>query len=574
MVQVAWMETRHNKSCKDGVSNEPACEGKKILYRDLKPERPCDILGLVAFQGGTLHNRFLIPSLAKASTFLLMYPCRRAALEQEPALLVEPCRARSPGSMALAGLPEDLIYKIRTAKPKPKAKPPSHSELDSENTDRQLLARLASLAPLIHASTVAAKSLQQLADGFHRSTRSIGADAVFLRQLQDNDPPMAAASKGMIDSFGSFGELFSELSARIRTDLISPMEAVQNNLKEACMDERIQIKELEQQESVCAQAVREVARRKEKASAELQAVASAEGKRSWFRSSQSARLEELAAMQTAVVEDLASKIDQEAAVKRKKEQCVGRFKAALKEVDQSCLGHLQKLSEEFRVMWIETGQRLANIAVGKEWKDVSPDHRPVRSYLPPHRTVPVPDADQAAGAMDRLAATDLTTNRIELELDRKESKARGEKAEKVDKTLETPKGSSGKLSRQSSQGSQELQIYAASPHHLAPAVPADPAAPGRAAPESENVSAADETEKVMPVQSPEVFPASVTLQFGEHVRKLGFEAAGRPKVLDGWHFYRHRNFSLFIAIWRSRPHMFFNAKLAWQIGKCSCCLHN
>ena len=415
--------------------------------------------------------------------------------------------------MALAGLPEDLIYKMRTAKPKPKAKPPSHVALDSESTDGQLLERLASLAPLIHASTVASKSLQQLAEGFRRSTRSIGADAVFLRQLQNKDPPTAAASQAMIDMFGSFGELCAELSQRIRMDFISPMEAIQNNWKEACVDERIQIKDLEQQESLCAQAVREVARRKEKASAELQAVAGSDGKRSWFRSSQGARLEELGAMQTAVVEELASKIDHEAAVKRRKEQCVGQFKAALKELDRNCLNHLQELSDVLSSMWLEAGQRIEKLGK-KDLKDVSPEHRPVRSYLPPHRAAAVvpADADQAAGGMDRRTATDLTTSRIELELDRKE---KAEKLERTKASAETPKASSerlsgGEFSRESSQGS-DSQIYSAPPKSLAPISP----------PELE--SGEEKAERALPS---ELFPSAVRLKFGEHVRKLGFEALG------------------------------------------------
>lgn len=44
---------------------------------------------------------------------------------------------------------------------------------------------------------------------------------------------MAVASKGVIDAFGSFGELFLELSKQLQEELLSPMEAIQNNLKEA-----------------------------------------------------------------------------------------------------------------------------------------------------------------------------------------------------------------------------------------------------------------------------------------------------------------------------------------------------
>lgn len=90
--------------------------------------------------------------------------------------------------MALAGLSEDLIYQIH-AKPKAKAKALVSSAAsavsDSERVEQHLIARLASVAPLIHAAKVAQKALKELGEGFRRSTRSISADAVFLRQVED-----------------------------------------------------------------------------------------------------------------------------------------------------------------------------------------------------------------------------------------------------------------------------------------------------------------------------------------------------------------------------------------------------
>ncbi len=415
--------------------------------------------------------------------------------------------------MALAGLSEELTYKIRTAQPKPKSKvkrlnPYSQVQLDSEVTDQQLIARLASLAPLVHASTVACKCLQQLGEGFQRSTKSIGADAVFLRQLEDKDPPMAAASKGMIDAFSNFGELFSELSKQLRRDLLAPMEAIQNSLKEACMDERIQIKELEHQEALCSQAVQEIGRRKEKANAELQAAAKAEGRKGWFRASASnARVEEIAAMQTAVVEELASKIDQEAAVRRSKEQSLRNFKTALRQLDKTCVSHLEKLSEDLSSMWIDLGQRVEKIAAAKDPSPASPVNQVLRPYLPPHRTA---SADQAS-LHSRGVATDMTTNRIELQ----EVSSHEHVSPKTARTRESSQGSEGREGEhtEAERGEAEVDshIYVAPAESLAPIT----------APETDGEEAKRGKSQI-----------SQTLQFGEHVRKLGFE------VRDGTDMYR------------------------------------
>lgn len=407
--------------------------------------------------------------------------------------------------MALAGLSEELTYKIRTAQPKPKPKvkrlnPYSQIQLDSEVTDQQLIARLASLAPLVHASTVACKCLQQLGEGFQRSTKSIGADAVFLRQLEDKDPPMAAASKGMIDAFSNFGELFLELSKQLRRDLLAPMEAIQNSLKEACMDERIQIKELEHQEALCSQAVQEIGRRKEKANAELQAAAKAEGRKGWFRASNAsnARLEEIAAMQTAVVEELASKIDQEAAVRRSKEQSLRNFKTALRQLDKTCVSHLEKLSEDLSSMWIDLGQRVERIAVTK---GPSPVNQVLRPYLPPHRT-----ADQAS--LSRGVATDMTTNRIELQEVSSEHIS-----PKTAHTRESSQGSEGREGEEAEKAEKAEEAEVDSHIYVAPAESLAPIT----APETDGEAKRGKSQ------------ISQTLQFGEHVRKLGFEV--------GW--YRH-----------------------------------
>ena len=409
--------------------------------------------------------------------------------------------------MALAGLSEELTYKIRAAQPKKQkvkkidAYKTTEVQLDSEVTDQQLIARLASLAPLIHASSVACKSLQQLGEGFQRSTRSIGGDAVFLRQLEDQDPPMAAASKGMIDAFGDFGELFLDLSKQLRKDLLSPMEAMQNNLKEACMDERIQIKELEQQETMCSQAVQEISRRKEKANAELQAATKAEGRKGWFRSGSNARVEELAAMQTAVVEELASKIDQEAAVRRRKEQCLQSFKTSLQQLDKTCVSHLEKLSEDLSSMWTQVGQSVERIA--GTWKGPSPN-RVLRPYLPPHRDhrgaaeqTSRQASSQTSPGNGRRIATDMTTSKIELEVSHASPKNRESARESSESGHETEE--------------IESHIYVA---------PAEGLAPISVASEAEVAEMDDEAK----AKETKVSQMPQTLQFGEHVRKLGFEA--------------------------------------------------
>ena len=444
--------------------------------------------------------------------------------------------------MALAGLSEELAYKLRTAQPKAKQKAKkidaySQVQLDSEVTDQQLIARLASLAPLIHASTVACKSLQQLGEGFQRSTRSIGADAVFLRQLEDKDPPMAAASKGMIDAFGDFGDLFLELSKQLRKDILSPMEAIQNNLKEACMDERIQIKELEQQETLCSQAVQEISRRKEKANAELQAAAKAEGRKGWFRSTgSSARVEEIAAMQTAIVEELASKIDQEAAVRRRKEQCLQGFKTALQQLDKTCVSHLEKLSEDLSSMWIKVGQRVESI--GGTWKGPSPANRVLRPYLPPHRAgAAVADqaSRQTSPSTGRGIATDMTTNRIELQ---EVSSHASPKASSATRESSESDLQADAEETERSESKEHFHIYVAPAESLAPISVTSPTA------EADRADRADRLDRVDRVDRPELklkepkepkepkasMSTPQTLQFGEHVRKLGFEVRSQNSL--------------------------------------------
>ncbi|CAJ1431743.1 unnamed protein product [Effrenium voratum] len=187
--------------------------------------------------------------------------------------------------MALAGLGEELTYKIRTARPK-RREPAAHATSAqvaisaSEVADQQLIARLASLGPLTHAAKVACKSLQHLGEGLRRSNRSIRSDGVFLQQLQEKEPPMAAGSVPFLDALDSLGELFCNLSRQLDGKLLTPMEALQNNLKEACMEERLELKEMEQREALCSRAVGKILQRKERATAELQAVTKQETRRS------------------------------------------------------------------------------------------------------------------------------------------------------------------------------------------------------------------------------------------------------------------------------------------------------
>ena len=184
--------------------------------------------------------------------------------------------------MALAGLDEELTKKIRAARPKPRSSTQrqgsySARELqDAASADALLVARVTSLAPLMHATRVASKSIQAAAGGLLRSTRSIASDATFHRQLEDKDPPSALATKDMIDAFKDIGHALADLASKLSTQVLAPLDALSNSLKacractnqcdcfihracqqymlpqsvqEECVEERLKLLELDQQDS-------------------------------------------------------------------------------------------------------------------------------------------------------------------------------------------------------------------------------------------------------------------------------------------------------------------------------------
>ena len=200
--------------------------------------------------------------------------------------IVSPLRAVLPTegfvptvAMALAGLDEELTRKIRSARPKPapsarrgeaylegRGSGGSHELRDAASADALLVARVTSLAPLLHATRVAGKSIQAAAAGLLRSTRSIAADTTFQKQLEDKDPPAASGTKAMIDAFHDIGQALADLAANLSNHVLAPLEALSNSLKagtkslvtsvhvwtpdvqEECVEERLKLLELDQQD--------------------------------------------------------------------------------------------------------------------------------------------------------------------------------------------------------------------------------------------------------------------------------------------------------------------------------------
>ena len=140
--------------------------------------------------------------------------------------------------MSLAGLDEELARKIRSARPKPsRTRREAYMEgqdpqlRDAAAADALLVARVTSLAPLMHAMRVASKSIQAAAGGLQRSTKSIAADATFHKQLKDKDPPAAVGTKAMIDAFQDIGQALADLSSNLSSNILAPLEALSNSLK-------------------------------------------------------------------------------------------------------------------------------------------------------------------------------------------------------------------------------------------------------------------------------------------------------------------------------------------------------
>ena len=146
-------------------------------------------------------------------------------------------RLQKASVMALAGLDEELTKKIRSARPKPSSRSQRESShgarelTDAAAADALLVARVTSLAPLMHATRVACKSIQAAAEGLLRSTKSIAADATFHKQLEDKDPPAALGTKAMIDAFQDIGQALADVASNLSSHVLTPLEALSNNLK-------------------------------------------------------------------------------------------------------------------------------------------------------------------------------------------------------------------------------------------------------------------------------------------------------------------------------------------------------
>ena len=66
-------------------------------------------------------------------------------------------------------------------------------------------------------------------------------------------------------------------------------------------------------------------------------------------------------METAVVEELATKMDQQAAIKRDKEQCMDQFRRSLRQLDQRCADHLHALADDFSRTWLGVAERIGQV---------------------------------------------------------------------------------------------------------------------------------------------------------------------------------------------------------------------
>jgi len=454
--------------------------------------------------------------------------------------------------MALAGLDEELTRKIRSARPKPapsarrgeaylegRGSGGSHELRDAASADALLVARVTSLAPLLHATRVAGKSIQAAAAGLLRSTRSIAADTTFQKQLEDKDPPAASGTKAMIDAFHDIGQALADLAANLSNHVLAPLEALSNSLKEECVEERLKLLELDQQDLVCSRAVTETLKQKERTSAELQTIARQENSRSWFRRPQ-ARLEEMAAMETAVVEELASKMDQQAALKRSKEQCMEQFRRSLKQLDDRCASHLHVVADDFSRSWLGATEKIGQVAgsVGATGMRGSPKKE--SDALKPSKTLmatlattepgsPSPATAQAQQAQQAQAgAQQSRDDRTDSELCELDAQAQAPHIE----FAATPSSRTGHT-RESSTGSQVREGIAAKDSLPEFATAAFEASVDYASPSPKDTLKALPVEAEHPDSESDSYPWSLELHFDEHVKKLGFEIvweAERPCV--------------------------------------------
>ncbi|CAE7647058.1 lsg1 [Symbiodinium sp. CCMP2456] len=448
--------------------------------------------------------------------------------------------------MALAGLDEELTRKIRSARPKPapsarrgeaylegRGSGETHELRDAAAADALLVARVTSLAPLLHATRVAGKSIQAAAAGLLRSTRSIAADATFQKQLEDKDPPAASGTKAMIDAFQGIGQALADLAANLSNQVLAPLEALSNSLKEECVEERLRLLELDQQDLACSRAVAETLKQKERTSAELQTIARQENSRSWFRRPQ-ARLEEMAAMETAVVEELASKMDQQAALKRSKDQCMEQFRRSLKQLDDRCASHLHVVADDFSRSLLGATEKIGQVAGAVAGMRDSPKResdtlKPPKTLLATLTTVGEPGSPPARVATGmQQPALQPRDDRTDSELCELDSQAQAPQIEFAG----TPSSRTGHT-RESSTGSQVREGIAAKDNLPEFATAAFEASVEYASPSPKDTLKALPVEAEHPDSESDSHPWSLELHFDEHVKKLGFEIvweAERPCV--------------------------------------------
>lgn len=343
----------------------------------------------------------------------------------------------------------------------------------------------------------------------------------------------------MIDAFHDIGQALADLAANLSNHVLAPLEALSNSLKEECVEERLKLLELDQQDLVCSRAVTETLKQKERTSAELQTIARQENSRSWFRRPQ-ARLEEMAAMETAVVEELASKMDQQAALKRSKEQCMEQFRRSLKQLDDRCASHLHVVADDFSRSWLGATEKIGQVAgsVGATGMRGSPKKE--SDALKPSKTLmatlattepgsPSPATAQAQQAQQAQAgAQQSRDDRTDSELCELDAQAQAPHIE----FAATPSSRTGHT-RESSTGSQVREGIAAKDSLPEFATAAFEASVDYASPSPKDTLKALPVEAEHPDSESDSYPWSLELHFDEHVKKLGFEIvweAERPCV--------------------------------------------
>ncbi|CAE7203291.1 lsg1 [Symbiodinium sp. CCMP2592] len=324
-----------------------------------------------------------------------------------------------------------------------------------------------------------------------------------------------------------------------------PAEGIIDDLKEAIS---LEWSRIPKRDLVCSRAVAETLKQKERTSAELQTIARQENSRSWFRRPQ-ARLEEMAAMETAVVEELASMMDQQAALKRSKEQCMEQFRRSLKQLDDRCASHLHVVADDFSRSWLGTTEKIGQVAGGVgatgmrgNPKRESDGLKPSKTFLATLATTepgsPSPATAQAQQAQQaqqvqqapqgQAGAQQSRDDRTDSELCELDPQAQAPHIE----FAATPSSRTGHT-RESSTGSQVREGIAAKDSLPEFATAAFEASVEYASPSPKDTLKALPVEAEHPDSESDSHPWSLELHFDEHVKKLGFEIvweAERPCV--------------------------------------------